>query len=71
MADKDKFFCKVLWGESPEPTDSPVEYGFETLEEMRGFLYGIREAIGWMDCQTWVRGEDSDYDTAGPEARGN
>lgn len=67
MSENNKFFCKVLWGEHPEPDTEPVEYGFKTLEEMRGFLFGIREAIGWMDCQTWVQGEDSDYDTARAE----
>lgn len=42
---------QILWGESPEKDDEPMEYAFKTAEELDAFLYGVSEAEGWMDYE--------------------
>lgn len=43
----DAFVVSIRWGESPE--GPPLEYAFATMEELRAFLRGVDQAIGWLD----------------------
>ena len=41
---------KILWGSNPILDErDPIEYGFDTPEELAAFLKGVDEANGWMD----------------------
>lgn len=39
----------AFWGASPDPTDDPVVYEFNTDKERLAFLDGAEAAVGWHD----------------------
>jgi len=40
----------ILWGENPQANETkPIDYEFDTLEELNAFLHGIDEGNGWLD----------------------
>ena len=52
----------ILWGGAPlnnafEPDQKPVNYYFDTEEEVVAFLRGIDEMDGWMDYEIIEDGE--------------
>jgi len=56
---KDGFYVSVLWGESP--IHPPKVYSFDTWEEQEAFLYGVSEAVGWMEADWRVHDEPRTY----------
>lgn len=52
-APSDAFVVSIRWGKSPE--GPPVEYAFATMEELRAFLRGVDQAIGWLDYDGHVQ----------------
>lgn len=50
---------KILWGSQPQLNETkPVEYEFDTPEELEAFLKGVDEASGWLDYD--IINEDDD-----------
>lgn len=37
----------ILWGEDPQEDQLPLEYSFNTREELNAFLHGVQEADSW------------------------
>lgn len=46
---KDGIYVSMLWGASP--IHPPKIYSFNTCEEKDAFLYGVYEAVGWMEAE--------------------
>ena len=45
------YYIKILWGEEPDSVDDDdfQEYAFETLAELKAFVFGVKEAMGFGD----------------------
>lgn len=39
----------IVWGKALMDTDGPSHYSFATQNELKAFLEGVNEAVGWMD----------------------
>lgn len=50
-AKRPKFRVKILWGQEHEPGDHALSYEFDSERELDAFLYGVDEAVGWLDCE--------------------
>lgn len=56
---KDGIYVSVLWGASP--IHPPKVYSFDTWEEKEAFLYGVYEAVGWMEAEHREHDEPRTY----------
>ena len=41
----------IGWGGSPDEGDETRDYKFDTEAEKEAFLYGVDQAVGWMDAE--------------------
>lgn len=44
-----KFTVWYMWGEQPDEGQDPEKYSFETEAELKAFMHGTAEAIGYND----------------------
>lgn len=44
-----KYEVWIVWGKALMDTDGPSHYSFATADELTAFLFGVGEAVGWMD----------------------
>jgi len=51
------FEVTVLWGECPQPEDTPMTYTFNTQAELDAFNKGVDAAVGWMDVHVLEPGD--------------
>lgn len=49
---KKKHRVMILWGATPQDNETqPIEYAFETEEELEAFLHGVSEGDGWLEYE--------------------
>lgn len=43
------YYVKIIWGEYPDSVEDDAfeEYAFETMPELKAFMWGIEESSGW------------------------